>query len=400
MNTDQPPILSVTQLNQQIKYLLEQSFPLLYIEGEISNLSTPASGHWYFTLKDETAQVRCAMFRGQNSRVSFAVEHGAQVLLKARVSLYFARGDYQLLVEAMEPAGIGKLQRQFEALKNTLQARGWFDEDHKKSLPSMPQAIGIITSSSGAALHDMLRTLHRRGSQASVVIYPTLVQGETAASQIAAMIRTANERKEVDVLLLARGGGSLEDLWAFNEEVVAKAIYDSALPIVTGIGHQVDFTIADFVADLRAATPSTAAELLSPDQSHLNLHIKTLKQHLDSAMWRKLEDLTQHVDWLAQRLKYTHPKVQLQHTQDQLRRCQLNLQASIDNLYTQRQQKLALLARTLQAMSPLNTLARGYSIAKNAKGQVITDSKQLKPDEIIRLKLLKGEVICEVKSTV
>lgn len=396
METKNQIILNVTQLNQQVKYLLEKSFPIIYVEGEITNFSRPASGHWYFTLKDEASQIRCAMFRSSNLKVDFKIEAGVQVLLKARVTLYQARGDFQLIVESIQPAGIGKLTQQFEALKKKLQAKGWFDDFNKKDIPAIPKNIGVITSSTGAALRDILRVLQRRFSIANVIIYPCLVQGESAAPQITKQIITANKRNEVEVLLISRGGGSLEDLWAFNEEIVAQAIFDSKLPIITGIGHQIDFTIADFVADLRAATPSAAAEIVSPDQQQLFDKIKRLKIHLASNMWHLLEQFSQENDYLQSRLARVHPQIILENKFVSLVILNKQLFQLANNVMATPQQKLLELARTLHAVSPLAVLRRGYAIAKNKQGKVISNKNQVKPKQKIELTLHQGSIDCEV----
>lgn len=262
-------VLSVSQLNRRAKMLLETQLPLLWIEGEISNLSQPSSGHWYFTLKDSAAQIRCAMFKGRNSRVRFAAQHGQQVLVRAKVSLYEGRGDYQLIVEHMEEAGIGALQRAFDELKYKLEQEGLFLEEHKKPLPTQPKRVALITSPTGAAVQDMVSVFARRYPLIDLVILPVAVQGVEAPAQIARAINMACRMRNIEAIIVGRGGGSLEDLWAFNEEVVARAIFASKIPLVSAVGHETDFTIADFVADSRAPTPSAAAELLSPDREEI-----------------------------------------------------------------------------------------------------------------------------------
>ncbi|MDE2196596.1 MAG: exodeoxyribonuclease VII large subunit, partial [Gammaproteobacteria bacterium] len=265
--TPERQVFSVSRLNHEARALLEGGFPLLWVEGELSNLSRPASGHLYFSLKDAAAQVRCALFRNRATLLRCKPAEGMQVLVRARVSLYEPRGDFQLIVEHMEDAGHGALQRAFEQLRQKLAGEGLFDPAHKKPLPAMPGIIGVVTSPSGAALRDILSVIRRRQPSARVILYPAPVQGEGAGAKLAAMIRTASARAECDVLIIARGGGSLEDLWAFNEEAVARAIHACALPIISGVGHEIDFTIADFVADARAPTPTAAAELVTPDRN-------------------------------------------------------------------------------------------------------------------------------------
>src|SRR3990167_3374727 len=262
-------IYTVSELNADARALLEGTFDRLWIEGEISNFVAPGSGHWYFSLKDANAQVRCALFKGSQRKINFTPKNGMHVLLRAGVSLYEARGEFQLIADFMEERGEGKLRRAFEILKKKLETAGWFSEEHKKEITEYPQCIGVVTSPTGAAIRDILHVLKRRYPCVPVIIYPTLEQGETAAPAIAKAIHLANQRKECDVLIVARGGGSLEDLWPFNEEVTAKAIYESKLPIISGVGHEIDFTIADFVADVRAPTPSAAAEIAVPDRTEI-----------------------------------------------------------------------------------------------------------------------------------
>ena len=268
LTEEQRDIYSITRLNREVRAVLEDSFPpSLWVRGEISNLAQPGSGHIYFSLKDKHSQVRCAMFRSANRHLRFAPENGREVLVRAGVSLYEGRGEFQLIVESMEPAGAGALQQAFEELKQRLLEEGLFADEHKQPLPAFPGTIGIITSPTGAAVRDIIHVLERRYARAGVIVYPVPVQGEGSAQQIAQAVDVANQRRECDVLILARGGGSLEDLWSFNEEIVARAIHHSVIPVVSGIGHEIDFTIADFVADQRAPTPSAAAEMVSPDSA-------------------------------------------------------------------------------------------------------------------------------------
>lgn len=279
-NGREQQVFTVTRLNSAVRMILEQDLGLVWLTGELSNLAMPSSGHWYFSLKDLGAQVRCAMFKGNNRRVAFRPQDGMQVLVQARVSLYEPRGDYQLIIESMQPAGDGVLALRFEELKRRLGAEGLFDEGRKRPLPREPRAVGLVTSATGAALHDMLTVLKRRAPDLPIFIYPTQVQGSAAIGQIVAAIALANRRAEVDVLIVGRGGGSLEDLWCFNEEVVARAIANSAIPVISAVGHEVDVTISDFAADLRAPTPSAAAELVAPDQSARAQRLAHLWQRL------------------------------------------------------------------------------------------------------------------------
>jgi exodeoxyribonuclease VII large subunit len=435
-------IYTVSGLNREIRFLLEGSFPALWVEGEISNFAAPNSGHWYFCIKDSAAQIRCALFRPQNRHLTFIPKDGMHVMLKARVSLYEGRGDFQLLVEHLEEIGEGKLRQEFEALKKRLLAAGLFDTAHKKPFPVFPNTIGIITSATGAALHDILSALKRRYTTAAVIIYPTLVQGEMAATEIVKAIQTANRRKECDALILARGGGSLEDLWPFNEERVALAIYQSDLPIVSGVGHEVDITIADFVADLRAATPTAAAELITPDKNDLLGTLSAAEKQLLRLTKQKLQQVQQQINWAQKHLQQQHPKhrlaeqtqqldfyeltlVRLQmekinerrttlyklHTRlqnctplpamqrllQQLHYEQQKLQNSMQQAVLRPQQRLANLAAKLDALSPLATLQRGFSIAVRCENQtILRNAQEILQGEKIQLRLAKGSLECTV----
>ena len=435
-------IYSISRLNREVRFLLEGSFASIWVEGEISNFVAPHSGHWYFSLKDSTAQVRCAMFKSQNRLPLFTPKDGMHVIAKVNVSLYEGRGNFQLIVEHLEEAGIGKLQKEFEALKKRLAEAGLFDKAHKKTLPNFPCSIGVITSTTGAAIQDILNVLKRRFCCASVIIYSTLVQGELAAIHIVNAIKTADQRKECDVLILARGGGSLEDLWPFNEEIVAHAIYHCELPIITGIGHEIDFTIADFVADIRAPTPSAAAELVTPNAEELLATISTMKQHLLRIFKQYLQQLQQKLVWITKHLHQHHPKRRLAEQMQQLDFYQSTLyslqfsliekkQAALQNTAVklhgltpqhrirEQQQHLELyqqqilnkihlllqnqlqfishLAAKLNTLSPLSTLKRGYAIATLPQNKIIRSIDQLKPGQIIEVQLIDGIVECGVQ---
>ncbi|MEO1889248.1 MAG: exodeoxyribonuclease VII large subunit [Cycloclasticus sp.] len=440
---DNNSIYTVSQLCHETRLLLEGTFLTLTIEGEISNMSRPASGHIYFTLKDDKAQVQCAMFRSQVRKIGFKPDNGARILLKARVSLYEARGNFQLIGEHMEPAGEGLLQQQFEALKRKLLLEGLYDDALKQPLPELPKKIGIITSPSGAAVHDIITVLNNRFPALPVLIYPIAVQGDNAKHEVVAAIELANKRQDCDVLILARGGGSLEDLWAFNEEVVAQAIHQSVIPIVSAIGHEVDFSIADFVADFRAATPSAAAELVSPDQQQWLSHFNYLAKQLSSQLNDKLTYKNRLLEQLQHRLKQAHPGAQLhmhaqrlddiqtrllQTPKHHVQRQQLNLSKLSARLFnnnpSQRinalqkrlassQQNLSLpLQRRLQqarirftdcnkgleTLSPLATLSRGYSIAKHVQdGSIVNSTKQLNLGDKITLQLTDGQLKTRVE---
>lgn len=435
-------IYSVSQLNREVKGLIESQFPLIWIEGEISNLARPASWHLYFSLKDTQSQVRCAMFRGKNSLLRFRPENGMQVLIFARVSLYEGRGEFQLIAERMEPAGEGALQLAFDQLKAKLDREGLFDPALKRAVPDYPTRVGIVTSATGAALRDILSVLRRRFPSLEVVIYPTLVQGEGAAKNITKMIRCANQRAECDVLIVSRGGGSLEDLWAFNEEVVARAIADSDLPIVSGVGHEIDFTIADFVADVRAPTPSAAAELISPDQLEMRQTLSSYQNWFFDQTQRRLTDLAQRVDWLEKRL--ISPQQRLDTLSERSKNLQHRLRQQIQQTLLRRhselaqatsrlrehnpsrviaahqattqhyQQRLAYAmqhrlsedkarfaqsARALNTVSPLATLDRGYAIVSSETQAVISDQASVQAGDRVTARLAHGELVCDVIET-
>lgn len=386
-------IYSVSQLNAATRMLLEDSYGLVWISGEISNLSRPASGHIYFTLKDAAAQIRCAMFRNKNSAINFQLKDGLHVNVEAQVSIYEARGDYQLIIQTMENAGDGILHEKFLKLKEKLANEGLFAKEHKKTLPTIPQCIGIITSPTGAAIRDILSVLKRRFCNIPVIIYPTQVQGNEAAAQIANAIKTANIRNECDCLILSRGGGSLEDLWPFNEEIVARAIFESAIPIISGIGHEIDFTIADFVADQRAPTPSAAAELIVPDTKKLHDSLLHLQQRLINLFQHKLHATKLLLENLQQRLK--HPKYilqqQAQHLDYLTERLKLLMQTKLQNA----KQNFANLCQLLETVSPLATLNRGYAIiSKNNK--IIAQIKNVQVGDLINAKIADGDLECEV----
>ncbi len=442
----QREIFSVSRLNREVRGLLEGNFPLVWVEAEISNLARPTSGHWYFTLKDPSAQIRCAMFRGKNARLRFQPENGDQVLVRAQLSLYEARGDYQMIVEHMEEAGDGALRRAFEQLKQRLDAEGLFDEAGKKSLPPLPKQIGVITSPSGAAVRDILQILQRRFPSIPVVIYPVAVQGDAAVAEIVAALKTATRRNECDVLIVARGGGSLEDLWAFNEEKVARAIHQCPIPIVSGVGHEVDFTIADFVADLRAPTPSGAAELVSPDRAVWQQRLAQHQSRLQTVMQQRLTQRQQQLSWLDKRLQQQHPGQQLRQQnqrldeldqrlqrsmQQRLQQCrselthasaklqQHNPQRQIHQLLAtqqqlssrlqrvmqqalqQRRQQLQGVGRALDAVSPLATLGRGFSITRNHQdGRLLRDIKGINIGDTVETQLAQGRLVCDVRKTI
>ena len=389
-------IYTVSQLNNAVRSLLETEFLQIVVEGEISNFTAASSGHWYFSLKDDKAQIRGAMFRGNNQFIRFKPEEGTQVQVRARVSLYAPRGDYQLIIESMEEIGDGALQRAFELLKRKLATDGLFAETHKKLLPPLPQCIGIITSPTGAAVHDILKVLKRRCPFIPVIIYPTLVQGKDAPANIAQMIELANKRAECDILIVGRGGGSLEDLWAFNEEIVARAIFTSAIPIVSAVGHEVDVTIADFVADIRAPTPSAAAEMISPNIVEYEKTIRHFSQRLYREITQIIHDKAQTLIGLRKQLR--HPKQKLQEYTQQLDYLAQTLVKTMQQMLSRKQQKLVHTARTLNAFSPLATLDRGYAIVTK-DNHVLRQNTEIQIGESVSVQLQKGHLECTVTAT-
>lgn len=389
-----PKILKVSQLNLLIKDTLEQGFSGVLVTGEISNLVRPSSGHIYFSLKDESAQVRAVMFRRQNIVAKFAPQNGMHVIVTAHVSLYEARGDYQLIVQQMELAGEGALHARFLQLKAKLTAEGIFDVLHKKSLPQLPQCIGVITSSTGAVIRDILNVLRRRFSCVKVIIYPVLVQGAEAAWQITTALQQANLRRECEVLILARGGGSIEDLWPFNEEIVARAIFASSLPVVSAIGHETDFTIADFVADVRAPTPSAAAELVVPSQLEWCQALENLHQRLTYLVQNKLHYLRLSLTSLKNHLR--HPRQYLAENIQLLDNMEHRLGLAMRHRISVYGQRLAKVCAALHAISPLATLARGYAIvSKNHR--IICEVGAVNVGEQIQTKVMDGELTCLVQ---
>jgi exodeoxyribonuclease VII large subunit len=392
-------VYSVAQLNAEARLLLESGLPPLWVEGEISNFSAPSSGHWYFTLKDRTAQIRCAMFRGANSRLRFRPKDGLQVLVRGRVSLYEPRGDYQMIAEMMEDAGEGALQREFEKLKAKLAAEGLFDVGLKRPLPPMPKRIAIVTSPTGAAVRDVLHILARRFPPAAVLVVPTPVQGAAATESIVAAIDAVSRRGDADVLVLTRGGGSIEDLWCFNDERVARAIRRCAIPVVCGIGHEIDFTIADFAADLRAPTPSGAAELVVPDRRTLLATLDATELRLRRFMAQLLSRATERYETLAQRLTRAHPGTRLRQQVQRLDELDMRLRRAWEGRFTRSQQRLLLAQRGLDAISPLATLDRGFAIVTRPDGSVVQDAATLQPGDAIEARLARGVVQAQVTKT-
>jgi exodeoxyribonuclease VII large subunit len=391
-------VYTVTRLNSEARQLLEGGLPALWVEAEISNFSSPASGHWYFTLKDRDAQIRCAMFRNRNAQVGFRPRDGQQLQVRGRISLYEPRGDYQLIAEAMEDAGEGALRREFERLKTRLAAEGLFSTDIKRPLPAMPRRIGVVTSPTGAAVRDVLHILARRFPAAAVLVYPTPVQGAAATSSIVAAIDTASRRRDCDVLILARGGGSIEDLWCFNDESVARAIRRCTIPVVTGIGHETDFTIADFAADARAPTPSGAAELVVPDGRGLVAATADFHARLRNLALRALAQATERSGALLQRLQRAHPGNRLRQQTQRLDELDMRLRRGWELALTRTRQRLLLAQRGLDAISPLATLERGYAIVTGPDGNALQDAAGVKVGDVIEARLTRGTLQATVTS--
>jgi exodeoxyribonuclease VII large subunit len=390
--------ITVSQLNRQAKTMLEQGLGRLWVEGEISNIARPASGHVYFTLKDNTAQVRAAFFRQRQRGPTLNFKDGDQILAYGRVSLYEARGDYQLIVEQIELAGEGALKRQFEVLKKKLSAEGLFDEDRKQELPELPERIGVITSPSGAAIRDIISILGRRFPSVPVLVYPAAVQGDAAPAELASALARAIRRDECDVLIISRGGGSLEDLMAFNDEPLARAIADCPIPIVSAVGHEIDFTIADFVADVRAPTPSGAAEIVVPDREDWMRAVNSLATRISRLGRRTLEDLGQTLDWLSRRLLQSSPTATLERSATRLAGLQQRLSSAAKNSVASISHRLQLAMRGLHSVSPLATLERGYAIVEDAtSGKVLLAASDATPGDDIRARLADGELIATVK---
>jgi exodeoxyribonuclease VII large subunit len=442
--TAERPALTVSQLTQQIKKLLEGQFLDLWVRGEISNFKRHTSGHWYFTLKDANAQLACACFRMQNRLIRFSPEDGLDVYARGRVSVYEQRGNYQLIVEYLEPVGVGSLQLAFEQLKARLAAEGLFDQKYKKPLPLLPRKVGIVTSPTGAAIRDILRILKRRNSSVSVLICPVQVQGNGAAREIAQGIELLNQRDDLDVLIVGRGGGSIEDLWAFNEEVVARAIFASRIPVISAVGHETDFTIADFVADLRAPTPSAAAEQVAARRDELVERVSGSQQRLVKAMHLKLATMRHRISELQARRGFGQAtgllQQYIQRVDDLDHRLQTAISASLKmwrERYVRASRRVAALrlreritqlrgraslcenrllhstrqrtetarrgfhvaASKLDALSPLAVLARGYAIVWGPEGAILRKASEVQPEDRVRIKLAEGELKCLVEET-
>ncbi|MGH1461480.1 MAG: exodeoxyribonuclease VII large subunit [Neptuniibacter sp.] len=435
--------ISVSELNRQARNLLERSFLTILVEGEISNFVRPSSGHWYFTLKDNKAQVRCAMFKNRNFQLRTQPQNGDKVIVKAKVSLYEGRGEYQLICDFLEPAGSGALQLAFDELKLKLQKEGLFDSKHKQPIPQQPKHLGIVTSATGAAVHDILTVLKRRFPGLPVTLYPTSVQGEEAPEQICRSIILAEAHNQCDVLIVGRGGGSLEDLWAFNDERVARTLFDCEIPVISAVGHEVDVVITDFIADVRAPTPSAAAELISPDQHQLQLKVTQLQERLQRLLSQRIDKSQMQIRHLKNRLR--HPGQQLREQAQRLDSLELRLHKAIQSQFAmkthtiqefsgrlklqspaqllQRQQertsslhirltqatltllkqnrfKLNALMLQLNTVSPLATLERGYAIVKDNEGKVLMNAAAVTTGDCIETQLRKGRIQSRVEKII
>ena len=394
-------ILSVSELNSYLKFLFDRDEHLtsLAVRGEISNYKIYPSGHHYFTLKDEGGALRCVMFKNSALRLRFRPENGMKVIAAGRVSVFPRDGAYQLYCDALTPDGVGDLYVAFEQLKQKLQAEGLFDPAHKKPLPPYPKTIAIVTSGAGAAVMDMLRILNRRYPLVKVKLLPVRVQGAEAPAEIAGAIRYANRYHVADLIITGRGGGSIEDLWAFNDERVARAIYDSELPVISAVGHEPDVTISDFVADVRAATPSNAAELAVPDQMELRARLLSQRTHLGQMMMRQLQLLRQQLTSLAKKRVLQSPENYLEDKRLALDHAQQRLAALAQKSVADRQRQFVQLAARLDAMSPLKVLSRGYSVARTQTGEILRDARQVQKRQEIELQLYRGRVTAQVMDT-
>jgi exodeoxyribonuclease VII large subunit len=427
-----PAALSVSELNACARQLLEQNLVGLWIAGEVSNLTRAASGHYYFSLKDARAQVRCVLFKGVAQQLSQPLQEGDDLEVSGKISIYEARGEFQITINAVRHKGLGQLYEAYERLKQQLTAEGLFSAERKRQLPTHPKVVGVVTSLAAAALRDVVTTLRRRHSGIRVIIYPTAVQGAGSEKQIASAIASANEHAQAEILIVCRGGGSIEDLWSYNEEVVVRAVANSAIPTVSGVGHETDFTLTDFAADIRAPTPTAAAELVSPDMAQLRHNVAQWQTRIHHLLQQRYYDASQRLDWLTRQLKHPQQKWQLQQQQltDLQRQLQLNMQRqlrqqqqnllqqqrSLNNLRPQTthaqqaltyrkqqlqqyghnillhaQQRLQQQASILEAVSPLQILARGYSVVTNQRGQIISDSSKLKTGQYLNIRFATGE---------
>ncbi len=437
----QQHILQVSELTKKVRFILENELNTVWLTGEISNFISAGSGHWYLSLKDDKSQVKCAMFKGSNRRVRVKPTNGQQVLVRAKVSLYEPRGDFQLIIEQMEDAGEGILRQKYQQLKNRLSALGIFDLQYKKTIPQHINCVGLVTSPTGAAVNDILSVLKRRNPHIKAIIYPALVQGELAQATICKALKTANSRKECDAIILSRGGGSLEDLWPFNEESVVSAIHQSIIPVISAVGHEIDTTLSDYAADLRAATPSAAAELISIDSEDLSQQIRQLQRRLHQSLQKKIQGANIQCNHIKHRLEQVHPEQQLhmqqqksdelnlrlskairhklqqssyqpaqlkhrlEHTspikeiirnQQEITKKTQRLSLAIDNMFQHKNKLFINQIEQLHLVSPLATLARGYSIIRDTDNQLISSVKQVSSTKELKLQVKDGVIKARV----
>ena len=387
-NSAEIKIFSITEINKLVKQLLQDNFPTIWVKGEISNFTEASSGHWYFSLKDDNAQVRCTMFKGQNNEVKWIPKNGDMIEAQCKIGLYEQRGDYQLNISSLQQAGLGKLFEEFNLLKQKLDNEGLFDDRHKKTLPSFPNSIGVITSPDAAVLRDIITTLERRNKSLEIIIYPTPVQGQAAPEGIIDAIKIANERNEVDVLILCRGGGSIEDLWSFNDELVARQIFSSKLPIISGVGHQTDITISDFIADLRAATPTAAAEIVSSSHEELLGNLEYFESNLTNFIRYKIDQLNQKIDLLEKGLLSPAQKILIQY--DLITGLKNRVQMAINTQLQKYQEQIKSYKQNLSYLNPNEILSRGYSIVLNQNKKIINKSSALNLNDKIKIKFYDG----------
>ncbi|MFH1093938.1 MAG: exodeoxyribonuclease VII large subunit [Candidatus Omnitrophota bacterium] len=393
-------IYSVTELTKDIRDILTDSFPNVWVQGEISTLRLPQSGHMYFTLKDKSAQLKCVFFRGDNMKLKFKLEEGMECISLGRISVYDQSGQYQLYVESVEPVGKGALQEAFEQLKKKLEAEGLFDKSRKREIPFLPKNIGIVTSSTGAAIRDILNIINRRFANVHIIIRPCLVQGKTAAVDIAQGIKDLNDYKEIDVIIVSRGGGSFEDLWAFNEEPVARAVYSSKIPVISAVGHEIDFTICDFVADLRAPTPSAAAELVVQEKEQIVNTLNALQARMTEAIMQKIRLSRMSFERLAESYAMRRPQVIVERYQQDLDNLQMLISSRVDHLLKEKHGLLKQVSARLVNLNPLAILSRGYSVTYlTPERKVVKNTQGLEKGDIIETKLHKGVIISQIKET-
>ena len=387
-NSAEIKIFSITEINKLVKELLQDNFPSIWVKGEISNFIEASSGHWYFSLKDNSAQVRCTMFRGKNNEVKWVPKNGDLIEVQCNIGLYEQRGDYQLNVSSLQQAGLGKLFEEFNQLKQKLDAEGLFDKEQKKTLPPHPNSIGVITSPDASVLRDVITTLKRRNKSLKVIIYPTPVQGKTAPQGIIGAIKLANQRNEVDILIVCRGGGSIEDLWSFNDELVAREIFSSRLPIISAIGHQTDITISDFVADLRAPTPTAAAEIISTSYEELLVNLEYFKSNLLNIIQNKIEQLTQRIDFLEKGLVSPIQKIASQY--DLISALKNRMQITITSQLEKYREQIKSYKQNLSHLNPNEILSRGYSIILTQNKKIINNASAMSVSDKIKIKFHEG----------